>query len=225
MAENITKAIKRIPDSESAEIDIRTKVGKTLRLKGVYKESDSPQFFLVFPPKKLPEDIDTEKLCPISIKTAKSSLTLSAKILSINGDRTLELLAKDTVKPESLREYFRVDTKIDIVASYTPKSEEERTGPWELTGKTLDISGSGILSILPEEPQSKHKIELTLTINNGKDSISCIGHVVRTKRLRRGKYQVAFHFDTMKPKERDAIISFCLQEQRSRLRNKVNTAD
>lgn len=225
MSENIAKTIRRIPDSESAEIDISTKNRQTLRLNCIYKESDSPEFFLVFPPRKLPEDIDTDKLCPISIKVREKALTLSAKIISINGDRTLELLAQDTVKPESLREYFRVDTRVSIVANYYQESLDGESHSWTLEGQTLDISGSGILTIFPEEPQTRNKIELQLSMNNGKDIVTCTGHIVRTKRLRRGKYQVAFHFDTMKPKERDAIISFCLREQRNRLRDKVNTAD
>ncbi|RUM43359.1 MAG: hypothetical protein DSY80_05775 [Desulfocapsa sp.] len=225
MAENIAKTISRIPDSESAEIDLTTIHGQTFRLNCIYKESDPPEFFLVFPPKKLPEDIDKDALCPISIKIEQKALTLSAKITSINGDRTLEMTAKDTVKPESLREYFRVDTKIPIVANYNPEGIEGDSHSWTLEGQTLDMSGSGILTILPEEPPVKHKIELKLCINEGKNVVCCVGHIVRTKRLRRGRYQVAFHFDTMKPKERDTIISYCLQEQRNRLRDKVHTAD
>ena len=225
MLENITKTISRIPDSESAEIDISTKARQVLRLNCVYKESDSPEFFLVFPPRKLPEDIDTNKLCPISIKIRDKALTLSAKIISVKGDRTLELLAKDTIKPESLREYFRVDTRVSIVANYNQESLDGENRSWTLRGQTLDISGSGILSIFPEEPQTRNKIELQLSMDDGKDVICCTGHVVRTKRLRKGKYQVAFHFDTMKPTEKDALISFCLREQRNRLRDKVNTAD
>ncbi len=225
MSENIAKTISRIPDSQSAEIDISTKVGKTIRLNCIYKESDSPEFFLVFPPKRLPNDIDTGILCPISIKLEQKALTLSAKIIAISGDRTLELAAKDTVKPETLREFFRVDTKVTIVANYNPDSVEGDSHSWTLEGQTLDMSGSGVLTIFTEEPQNRNKLELKLSMNNGKDVISCTGHVVRTKRLRKGKYQVAFHFDTMKPKERDTIISFCLQEQRNRLRDKVHTAD
>ncbi len=225
MAENIVKTISRIPDSESAEIDISTKNRQILRLNCIYKDSDAPEFFLVFPPRKLPADIDTNKFCPISIKIGEKALTLSAKIISIIGDRTLELLAKDTVEPESLREYFRVDTRVSIVANYNQESLDGENHSWTLQGQTLDISGSGILTIFPEEPPTKNKIELQLSMNDGEDVACCTGHVVRTKRLRRGRYQVAFHFDTMKPKERDAIISFCLREQRNRLRDKVNTAD
>lgn len=225
MASSITDTIKRISDSESAEVDISTKSHQVIRLHCVFKESEAPNFFLVFPPKKLPEDIDTEKSCPVSIKLEKSPFTLTATIEDIKGDRTLELRAQKTVTPESLREYFRVDTKVPIIVDYYHESLDGKSQSWTLEGKTLDISGSGILTILPEEPLNKQKIELKLSLNGEQDVVSCIGHIVRTKRLRKGRYQVAFCFDSLKPKHRDAIISYCLQEQRNQLRDKVQIAD
>ncbi len=225
MSEAIWKTISRVPDSVSAEIDITTEAGQIIRLNSIYKESDSPEFFLVFPPKRLPEEIDRDKLCPVSIKSNQSAITLLAKIVSIKGDRTLELLAQDTVKPESLREYFRVDTKVNITANYTPDSIDGEKRSWTLKGQTLDISGSGTLTLMAGPPQTFHKIDLQLDLDNGKNIVNCTAHVVRTKRLRRDKYQVAFHFDTLKPNHRDAIISFCLQEQRNRLRDKIQTLD
>lgn len=225
MASSITETIKRISDSEAAEVDISTKGHQTVRLHCIFKESEAPNFFLIFPPQKLPEDIDTDKVCPISIKVDKASFTLTATIEDIKGDRTLELRAQKTVSPESLREYFRVDTKVPITADYYQESLDGKSQSWTLEGKTLDISGSGVLTIFPKEPLNKHKIELKLSLNGGQDVVSCIGHIIRTKRLRRGRYQVAFCFDSLKPKNRDVIISFCLQEQRNQLRDKVRTAD
>lgn len=225
MASDITDTIKRIPDSELAEIDISTQSGQVVRLSCIFKESEAPNFFLVFPPKKLPDDIDTDKSCPVAIKSEEAALTLTAKIEEVSGDRTLELRAQKEVKPESLREYFRVDTKVPIIADYHQESLDGKSQSWTLEGKTLDISGSGVLTILPKEPLNKHKIELKLSLNGGKDVVTCTGHIIRTKRLRRGRYQVAFCFDCLKPKNRDTIISFCLQEQRNRLRDKVQTSD
>ncbi len=211
-------------DSEAARIDISTIDGQIIRMNCVYKESHSPNFFLVFPPKNLPENIDLSKHCPVSIKAGKTALTLKAKIIEINGDRTLELAAKNTVKPESLREFFRVNAKTEIIAKFVPESPSSTIKPWTLKGRTLDISGSGALAIFQDEPLTHHKIALTLTLNSDHDKIECTGHVVRSKRIRKGQFQVSFHFDHIAAKDKDIIIAFCLREQRNQLREKVQTA-
>ncbi|HIP82710.1 MAG TPA: hypothetical protein EYH19_03930 [Desulfocapsa sulfexigens] len=140
MTASISETIKRLADSESAKIDLPTITGERIRLNCIYKVSDSPRFFLMFPPKKLPEDIDTERLCPVSIHTGQTDLALSARIINIKGDRTLELIAKDTITPESLREYFRVDTRVFINARFDPHSlDNTQNPPWSLDGTTIDI--------------------------------------------------------------------------------------
>jgi len=220
----ITETIKKLADSESAEIDLTTKDKQVIRLNCVYKVSDAPNFFLVFPPKTLPSNIDTDQYCPISIKNGKSSLTLTARILKISGDRTIELSAKNSINSESLREYFRVDTRVAINAHFEPESPDGKIQSWELEGQTLDLSASGLLAILPEEPPTKHQIAIKIHLKSIEKNVQCLGHVVRSKRLRKGRYQVAFHFDSISQKHRDTIISFCLQEQRNNLREKIQTA-
>lgn len=219
----IANTVQNIVDSESAKIDISTTSGRIVRLPCIYKESNAPHFFLVFPPKTLPLEIEKERVCPVSIKVGNTPFTLTAQILAIKGDRTLEMIAKKTINPESLREFFRIDTRIAINASFTPAAIDSGGQAWFLEGETLDISGSGILVIFPEEPKTRHKIEISIHLERGKDPIPCLGHIVRTKRLRRGRYQVAFHIDTILPTHRDSIISFCLQAQRHQLRDKVKT--
>ena len=225
MAASITKTIKTIVDSASAVIDITSTDGQITRLNCIYKESNAPNFFLVFPPKTLPANIDREQYCPVSIKNDPSSLTLTAKIIEISGDRTLGLSAKNSVNPESLREYFRVDTRIAINASFDPASPAGRIQSWALEGYTLDISGSGLLAILPQKPPTKHRIEIEISLKEGDKNIQCLGHIVRCKRLRKGRYQVAFHFDAITSQHRDSIISFCLHKQRNTLRKKIQTVD
>jgi len=222
---SISKTIKQLADSETAKIDLTNAAGQIFRLNCIYKVSDSPSFFLIFPPKTLPEDIDVDVHCPVSIKTEKTSLTLIAKITAIKGDRTLELTAKNSVRPESLREYFRVDTKVNIEASFEAQSPDSQIPSWSLKGRTLDLSGSGLLAILPEEPQTRNKITLLIDLSDKHDRIECLAHIVRIKRLRKEKYQISFHFDFISPKNKDLIISFCLKEQRNRLRDKIQTID
>jgi len=221
---SITKTIKEVADSESAEIDLTTTDQKIVRLNCVYKVSDAPNFFLVFPPKTLPSNIEIDQYCPISIKSDKTPLTLTARIIEITSDRIIEFSAKNSINPESLREYFRVDTRVSINAHFKPDSPDGEIQSWELEGQSLDLSASGMLAIMPEELPTKHQITIEIYLQGIEKKVQCIGHLVRCKRLGRGRYQVAFHFDSISPKHRDTIISFCLQEQRNNLREKIQTA-
>lgn len=224
MAASIKDLIKKLVDSQSAKIDITTIHNKTIRLNCIYKESHSPNFFLVFPPKKLPDDINLSHPCPISINDQDTAITLTAKIINIKGDRTLELLAQELVTPESLREYFRVDARVPITASFEPESLDGRIKAWEMNGTTLNISGSGLLAIFPKKPPSNQNITLLTELIDGKKPLLCTGHVIRSRRLRRERYQVSFQFDAIPPKMKDDIISFCLKRQRDQLRDKIQTA-
>ncbi len=219
----IADTIKQLKDSQPAVISITTTDSLEVRLRCVFKESTSPHFFLVFPPKTLPDDIDTGIICPVSIKTDKTALTLNAEIVNISGDRTLELKAKKTVDPTSLREFFRVDARFNIIATYLPGPNEDKSHFWEMEGETLDLSGSGVLAIFPEAPANKHRIDLRIRLTDAPKPIKCTAHIIRTRRLRKGRFQVALHFDSISPKDRDRIISNCLQEQRKQLREKIQT--
>ena len=86
------------------------------------------------------------------------------------------------------------------------------------------MSGSGVLAIFPEEPKTNHKISLLINLLENQPPLNCIGHVIRSKRLRRNSYQVSFQFDYISPKDKDSIISYCLQEQRNQLRDKIQVA-
>jgi len=224
VAPSISETIKKLVDSETAKIEISTTDNQIVRLNCIYKESHSPNFFLVFPPKKLPKNIDLSKHCPVSINAGQTALTLTTEIIEINGDRTLELTAKNSVKPESLREYFRIDAKVSITAKYDQESKDSRQKSWVLDGRTLDMSGSGVLAIFPEEPKTKHKITLLINLLENMPPLECLGHVIRCKRLRRNSYQVSFHFDYISAKDKDSIISYCLQKQRDQLREKIQVA-
>lgn len=162
MTASISDTIKKLSDSASAKIDLTTTTRQKIRLNCIYKESEAPSFFLVFPPKVLPDTIDTEKICPVSINAGSTTLALNAQIIAIKGDRTLELVGKSSVRPESLREFFRVDTKLYITAEFEPQALGGAIPSWSIEGRTLDLSGSGVLAIFPEEPLSKQRVELSI---------------------------------------------------------------
>ncbi len=216
--------IKSIKDSQSATIQLRTASGVDIHLDCIYKESIAPNFFVVFPPGKIPENLDTQKTCSVSFHyDRKDSPAITAKIVEITNDRTIELTATKTIDPSSLREYFRVDIRTAITISYESGSQVEDGRSWSLDGRTLDLSGSGVLALFTAEPRNKHNIFIEITLTHPDKKVLCIGHVVRSRKLRRGNVQIALHFDNISQKDRDTVITNCLWEQRRQLRERIQT--
>jgi c-di-GMP-binding flagellar brake protein YcgR len=222
---SLTNLVKSIKDSQNAKIKMQTTGGQEVHLDCIYKESIAPNFFVVFPPGKIPTTLDNKKKCIISLHDESGeSIALTAKIIEVASDRSIELTATTTIDPASLREYFRVDFRTTIKLSYETSSNTDGARNWSFTGQSLDLSGSGILGIFPEEARNKHHIFIELDLTHPQKKIICIGHVVRTRRLRGGRWHIALHFDDINQKNRDAIITNCLWEQRRQLREKIQTS-
>lgn len=202
---------------------MQTVSGEELHLDCIYKESVAPNFFVIFPPATIPETLDPKSICSISLPDDSGKpIALTAKIHEVASDRSLELTATTTIDPTSLREYFRVDLRTAITINYE-SSDSSATRSWTLHGQTLDISASGVLGLFADEPKNKHNVFLEIHLTHPQKKILCIGHVVRTNRLRGGRWQIALHYDNISSKDRDAVITNCLWEQRRQLREKVQT--
>lgn len=221
MSDSIIQIVKNIKDSHSAQVVVLTKDGGQVYLDCVYKEDEAPNFFLAFPPGKLPKNIDTTKNCSVSLKGAEPPLVITASIDEQSGDRLLSLRAKKAVDPTSMREYFRVDMNTRITARYEPLHEQSSSKRWEIQGETIDISGTGLLGIFLDEPPSRTNITIDLYLEYYKDIITFKARVIRIRRLRKEKYRIAFHIEDIAPKDRDKIITSCLYEQRKMLRERL----
>ena len=220
MSDSIITIIKKIKDSSLAKLITTGTDGEPIYLDCIYKESESPNFFLVFPPDTLPGDIERSK-CKVSINVGDDPVIITASIEEFPNDRTIELKGKESIDPRSLREYFRVFYRTVVTASHEPTSDDPKAKSWSMQGDSVDLSGTGILVIFPEEPQNRKNIFLDFDLPDVSKSIHCVGHVVRTKRIRKGRFQVALHFDHITRKNRDAIITACLHEQRRQLRERM----
>lgn len=218
---SLLSLVKSIKDSQSAKIQLHTTSGTQVHLDCVYKEAVAPNFFVVFPPGKIPETLDTTKHSIISINNVDGPIALTAKIIEAVNDRILELTAKETIDPTSLREFFRVDIRLPITISFESKSAEDASRNWSLSGQTIDLSGSGVMGIFPDDCRNKNRILIELSLDQPVKNVSCLGHVARVRRLRKGRWQIALHFDDISQITRDAIITNCLQEQRRQLRENI----
>ncbi|WP_457572966.1 PilZ domain-containing protein [Desulfolithobacter sp.] len=218
----ISEIINEIRDSSTVIIDLPLNGGERKRLTCVFKRKESPEFQLVFPPDTLPlNDIDTDSSCRLSINQSNDPVTLIAKIDALEEDRILHLTGQEPIRPELLREYFRVSLRSKIVASYQPGPRETRSKPWTMTGETIDLSGGGVLALFPGKPENRRNIRLEIDLPTQSEPAVCMAEVVRTYRMRKKKYQAALHFTDIEQKTRDQIISCCLQEQRRQLREKI----
>lgn len=217
MSSSPVDIIKKIQDSQLAEVNLPLSNGDSVQLKCIYKESIAPHFFLVFPPKQMPVNIDTSKSCLVVVKGEGKSLSFKAGVETIKGDRILELFAQKTIDPVELRACYRADLRTTITASYEPGPDEKGKG-WSLSGETLDLSAGGALAIFPEEFKNRQRILLHIHIPHTDTEIQCASHVIRATKLRKERWKIALQFDNISQKESDIIVSCCLREQRRHLR-------
>jgi len=222
---SIIHLVSLITDNEFATAKLTNSGGKRSSYKCIFKESTAPRFFLLFPSVDILTGIDLSKPCAfISRDRDGRSLSFAASIVEKTNNRILEMVAKRAINPEDLREYFRVNISTNVVVSFQPGNYTSSHSSWELSGKVVDLSRSGVLTILPEECKNKESILIEIDLTAPVKTIYCIGHVVRIKRVRKDRWATAFHFDDISAKAVDDITTNCFAEQRKQLREKFEIA-
>jgi len=222
--ENILSAIT---DNSPARIKLTLSGGHQRHFDCTFEEDadNALHFFLVFTTDTLPDTIDLDREHPVSILEEEKTVSLNVTIVGREDDSTLHVLAKSTLDPSSLRKYFRVNTTTEITASYKTNSEASTPASWSIDGRTMDLSASGVLALFSDEPRNQEYIIVEIFLPHKNITVNAISHVVHKKRLRNRRWLVAFHFDTISTKHRDAIITFLLAEQRKQLRENIRTRD
>lgn len=215
----------QLSDSDPVLVDLPGKREEVVRSRALLRHKDFPSFELLFPPDSfMAEDLDFGTDCVIAVDHNGTTTNLIARLDHIAGDRLLKFTARESVSPITLRDYFRVSINTAITASYTAGDREIHGQSWNLAGTTIDLSGSGVLALFPEKPPSNNRIQLSIDVPNEEAPIVCQAAIVRSYRMRKNRYQVAFHFEDVPPKTRDAVIACCMQEQRRQLRENVHAA-
>jgi len=218
----ISEIVNELLDRTRVVVDIPIRDSESQLLQSVLRKRQAPQLALFFSPGALQVDeIEAGTTCHLTVKHHDSSINLLARIDGLEDNRTLLLTATESVRPEAMREYFRVSINTPIVAEYRPGPKEIKNKPWTLEGSTIDLSGGGVLALFTEKPLNRKRIHLAIRLPDHAEPAVCMAEVVRTYRMRKKRYQVAFHFADIDQKTRDLIISCCLQEQRRQLRNKI----
>jgi hypothetical protein len=225
MSSDINTLVNSIPDRQPATVTLTDSGGGRIQVSCTFKESTAPSFFLLFPAGTLPEKIDTDRPGALVSRNAEGkNVTFAAKIVDIPNSRVIELIANKLIRPEDLREYFRVNIKAPVEISYDPQNDNAKEHPLELCGETVDISQTGILTILTDECRVQKPVIIELNLPNPAKIIICSGRVVRSKRIRQNRWLTSFHFDNISANAQDIIAKNCFAEQRRQLRENIQTA-
>jgi hypothetical protein len=226
MPNDLITLIDSIPDRQPAQVVLTNTGGKRIQAPGVFKVSTAPSFFLLFPVGTLPEKIDADRPCAMVSRDRRGkTVTFAAKIVDIPSTRVIELIADKSLRPEDLREYFRVNIKAPVEVFYDSQNDDEDEEAAELGGETVDISQTGVLAILTDECRSNKPVIIELKLPNPAELVTCSGRVVRSKRLRHNRWLTSFHFDNISSSAQDIIAKNCFAEQRRQLRENVQTAE
>lgn len=217
-----------IPNGKPVRIFIPL-TNKTDRIRAhcIYQQTNAPKFSLIFKPGVLPVDaIDISQLAIINVDQGGSNISLEAKILKISNSQTLEMIITKSINHEQMREFFRVDAVTNVISNSFETAVFDETEQESIAGKTIDISGSGILAIFEAKPPQTHHIKLEIFLpGEDLETINVLAHQVRVQKLSDGRFEAAYHFDDMSDEDRDIIIGTCLVLQRKMLRLKVRVQD
>ncbi len=220
-----TNILQNVPDNKPVRIFLPLlHRPEHLRIQGLYLRKAAPKFSLLFKAGVLPvEQIDIKTPCIISIDMGGPTISLEAMIQRIADSQTLEMIVRKSMNHEQLREFFRVDAVTSVISQslHTGLSDATSTS-WSSEGRTVDISGSGILAIFKEKPRPDRQVQLEITIPSLEpEIIRVLAHQIRMQELHDGRVEVAYHFDDITTEDRDKIIGCCLNIQRKMLRLKV----
>jgi len=207
-----------LKDYRVVKVSLPLQDGKHLSLDGVAKTTTAPQFEITF----LPDQLDTEHLnfdefCLVKFDVAGENKSIKAKIDSVPEKAKLLLEMVDSFTYTQKREYFRVDA--DLSVSYWDIDDEAATAKSVQT--PINISGGGLRIPISESLKEGTRLGLEIVIDSPQPVVvECIGEVVVTYTVD-DVQQVALSFAAIEDEDQDAIIAYCLAEQRKQLRLKV----
>ncbi len=186
---------------------------------GVAKTTTPPQLEITFLPDQLDMDaLSKDEACQVAFDVAGATKSIRAKILSVLSDAKLQLEMVESFTHVQKRAYFRVDA--DLSVSYWMLAEGN---PLARSIHTpVNISGGGLRVPVDEPLKDGTEIGLEIILDAPEPRVvECAAQVVRTYDGGPTGRQVALSFVDLEEEDQDAIVAYCLAEQRKQLRLKV----
>ena len=211
-------ALNHFKDYRVVKVTLPLLDGKQRVLDGVAKITTAPQFEITFLPDQLhPDQLNFEEFCQVAFDVAGEGKTIKAKLDSSPEAAKLILEMVDSFSYVQKREYFRVDAELAVsfwrIDDENPAARSLQT--------TVNISGGGIRVPVDEEVPEGTKLGLEIVVDSPQSAVvECVGEVVNSYKFGDG-YCCALKFIDIEDEGQDAIVAYCLAEQRKQLRLKV----
>lgn len=169
----------------------------------------------------LPEKINGAELDPtgpfiLFFDSPDTIICLLTTVTEI-GKESLQLEILEVANRAQKRRFFRVPTTVPV-----DLQAQHDKGVLTLNGKTLNISACGVLVAFPKPLKYQRRVWMEICLPEPiSREIRCIAQVIRLDEKKDGRYVSAFSFDRVRQSDQEALITFCLEEQRRQLRLKV----
>ena len=192
--------------------------GNLMNLDGVGRVTEEPKFEVTFLPDQLNfEQLDLKQFCMVTFDVGGENKSLKSKIEAHLSPTKLLLEMLDSYTYIQKREYFRVDADLSVsywlIDAENPQAKSVRT--------PVNISGGGIRIPVSEEISRGARVGLEIVFDAPQPAVvECIAEAVGTYVVAGGK-QLALRYIDIDDEGQDAIIAYCLAEQRKQLRLKV----
>jgi hypothetical protein len=213
--------LSNIPDNKPVRIYLPIlNRQQRYRTQALYKSLGSADFELLFLPGTLPlSQLDLSEKCLVNVDFGGPNISMQA-VISSSSEQVLRMNAENLISHDQMREFFRVDAVTEIISrSFQPDFFSSDGHAWSLRGKTIDISGNGILAVFSEKPPEEEPIRLELTLpTTASNIVHLLARPIRTCRLEENCWEVAFHFMNICDEDQDRIIGCCFEIQRRFLR-------
>ncbi len=209
--------LDHLKDYRVVKVALPLEGGKKAHLDGVARATTPPGFDITFLPDQLEAlQLDMETTCRVMLDVAGEHKAIAARIVEQPTAERLSLEQVESFTYKQKREYFRIDA--DLSVSYWVIDDQHPVA--SSVKSPVNISGGGIRLPVSQKLPEGVRVGFEILIDDPQAVIECIGEVVSCYEDGDG-ISAAFKFVGLEPEDQDAIISFCLAEQRKQLRLKV----
>ena len=209
--------LDHLKDYRVVKVTLPLEGGKQTQLDGVARVTNPPEFEVSFLPDQLEAlPLDMETTCRVMLDVAGEHKAINARIVEAPTAERLSLEQVESFTYTQKREYFRVDA--DLSVSYWVIDDHHPVAG--SVKSPVNISGGGIRLPVAQKLPEGARVGFEILIDDPRAVIECVGEVVSC--YANGDEMVAaFKFVGLEAEDQDAIVSFCLAEQRKQLRLKV----